>query len=142
MGRLKAVKTPFKLIPNIEKATAFWDISTAFAVPIPWDIKPRVKPWTISLSILNSLKMRGQSSAPKTPVIKIKVTARAEIAPIWSEVIIAIGAEIDFVDMESIVDSEESSRYSINSDTAIVKRLPTIKVIIIWGKKDFIVFKL
>ena len=90
IGRKTAVNIPLSPIASAEKAAAFSLISIALAVPIPWEIKPRAKPFEVSCFIFISLKTIVPNKAPIIPVIKTKPTANDGIAPICSEVIIAI----------------------------------------------------
>ena len=98
-----AVNIPLKPIASAAKAAAFSLISIALAVPIPWDTRPRAKPFEVSYFTLKILNTIVPNKAPTIPVIKTKPTAKDGIAPICSEVIIAIGAVIDFVVIDKIV---------------------------------------
>ena len=103
IGRKIAVKIPLSPIARAPKAAAFSLISIALAVPIPCDTSPRAKPFEVSCFILISLKTIVPNKAPIIPVINTNPTAKDGIAPICCEVIIAIGAVIDFVVIDKIV---------------------------------------
>lgn len=126
---------PLKPIAKAEKAAAFSDISIALAVPIPCEITPSAKPFDVSCFIFIILKIAVPKSAPPIiPVIITNPTARDGIAPICSDVIIAIGAVIDFVVIDKIVGSSAPNTH--NKETAIaIENTPAITRVIIIGKK-------
>ena len=132
---------PLNPIARAEKAAAFSLISIALAVPIPWDTKPRAKPFEVSCFIFTNLKTIVPNNAPIIPVIKTNPTAREGIAPICSEVIIAIGAVIDFVVIDKIVGSS-APKIQSNITAIAIEKTPAIKSVRTIGKKsDFIYFK-
>ena len=141
IGRKTAVNIPLSPIARAEKAAAFSLISIALAVPIPWENNQRAKPFEVSCFIFINLNTIVPNNAPIIPVINTNPTASDGIAPICSEVIIAIGAVIDFVVIDKIVGSSAPKIH--NKDTAItIEKTPAIKRVRTIGKKsDFIYFK-
>ena len=141
IGRKIAVNIPLSPIASAEKAAAFSLISIALAVPIPWETKPRAKPFEVSCLIFTSLKTIVPNKEPIIPVIRTKPTAKDGIPPICSDVIIAIGAVIDFVVIDNIVGKSAPKIHS--NETAItIEKTPAIKSVKTIGKNsDLIYFK-
>lgn len=141
IGRKTAVNIPLSPMASAEKAAAFSLISIARAVPIPWETKPSAKPFEVSCFIFKNLKTIVPNKAPIIPVIITNPTAKDGIAPICCEVIIAIGAVIDFVVIDKIVGSS-APKIQSNVTAITIEKTPAIKSVRTIGKKsDFIYFK-
>ena len=141
IGRKIAVNIPLSPIASAEKAAAFSLISIALAVPIPWETKPKAKPFDVSCFIFTSLKTIVPNKAPIIPVINTKPTAKDGIPPICCEVIIAIGAVIDFVVIDKIV-GKSAPKIQSNVTAIAIEKTPAInKVRTIGRKSDFIYFR-
>ena len=138
IGRKIAVNIPLRPIASAEKAPAFSLISIALAVPIPWDTSPSAKPFEVSCFIFINLKTIVPNKAPMIPAINTNPTAKEGIAPICCDVIIAIGAVIDFVVIDKIVGS--SAPKIQRKQTAItIENIPAINKVNTIGKNsDFI----
>ena len=120
-----AVNIPLSPIASAPKAAAFSLISIALAVPIPCDTSPKAKPFEVSYLTLASLKTIVPNKAPIIPVIKTNPTAKDGIPPICCEVMIAIGAVIDFVVIDKIVGKSAPKIH--NRATAIAtEKIPAI----------------
>ena len=141
IGRKIAVNIPLSPMASAPNAAAFSLISIALAVPIPWDTSPSAKPFEVSYFTLKILKTIVPNKAPIIPVINTNPTAKDGIAPICCEVIMAIGAVIDFVVIDKIVGSSAPKIH--NKLTAItIEKTPAInRVKTIGRKSDFMYFK-
>lgn len=141
IGRKIAVNIPLSPIASAEKAAAFSLISIARAVPIPWETNPSAKPFEVSCFIPISLKTIVPNKAPIIPVISTNPTAKEGIPPICCEVIIAIGAVIDFVVIDNIVGKSAPKIHNKLTAIAIEKTPAINKVKTIGIKSDFIYFR-
>ena len=141
IGRKIAVNIPLSPIASAPKAAAFSLISIARAVPIPWETSPRAKPFEVSCLTRASLKTIVPNKAPIIPVINTNPTANDGIPPICCDVIIAIGAVIDFVVIDKIV-GKSAPKIQSNEIAITIEKIPAInKVNTIGIKSDFTYFR-